>query len=164
MRLNSSQARCKVGPVPLSLYVQNITETFERKPVLRTLGVSLSRIAVGEVDLTLPMSEPVRQQHGYLQSGVMAMLAEAACSFACLSRMPRGLALLCVEFKIHFMSAAAGVRFIARGTSSRSDSAGAGGMARVFAVDDDGQETEVAMLHATYMRVEPAPAPVQPGA
>src|SRR5256885_5829407 len=51
------------------------------------------------------------QQHGFLHAGSIASIVDSACGYAALSLMPKGSAVLSVEFKINLMKPAAGSMF-----------------------------------------------------
>ena len=48
-----------------------VRASFARQAVMRTLDVTLERIAPGEVELTLPCRTDLTQQHGFLHAGVV---------------------------------------------------------------------------------------------
>src|SRR5688572_9775948 len=92
-----------------------IAESFERQRLLSTFGARLIRVADGEVDIELPWAEAIQQQHGFVHAGAIATIADSACGYACLTRMPEGSAVLSTEFKINLLAPAVGERFEARG-------------------------------------------------
>ena len=78
---------------------------------MRTLGVTLERVAPGEVDLALPFRADLTQQHGFLHAGVVTAVVDSACGYAALSLMEPGAAVLSVEFKVQLLAPARGVWF-----------------------------------------------------
>src|ERR1041384_7463218 len=96
-----------------------IADSFQRQRLLSTLGASLLRVADGEVDIELRWSEAIQQQHGFIHAGAIATIADSACGYACLTRMPGGSAVLSIEFKINLLAPAVGTRFVARGRAGR---------------------------------------------
>jgi uncharacterized protein (TIGR00369 family) len=132
-----------------------IAESFERQTLLKTLGASLARVSDGEVEIVLPFAEALRQQHGFLHAGAVATIADSACGYACLTKMPDGCAVLSVEFKINLLAPAVGERFIARGRAVRVGRTVGVATAEVFARAAAGAETVIALMQATMMRVEP---------
>ena len=82
---------------------------------MHTLGVSLSRVAPGEVELELPFRADLTQQHGFLHAGIVTAVIDSACGYAALSLMEPGAAVLSVEFKINMLAPAEGTRFVATG-------------------------------------------------
>ncbi len=130
-----------------------IAESLGRQHLLTTLGARLLRVADGEVDIELPYSEGVLQQHGFVHAGAIATIADSACGYACLTRMPEGSAVLSVEFKINLLAPAMGERFVARGRVVRMGRTVGVATADVVAIGE--KETCVALMQATMMRVEP---------
>ncbi len=141
-------------PAPLHA---RIAESFNRQRLLSTLGARLVRVAEGEVEIELPFSDSIQQQHGFAHAGAIATIADSACGYACLTKMPEGSAVLSVEFKINLLAPAVGDRFIARGRAIRVGRTVGVATADVFAIASDGAQSEscVAIMQATMMRVEP---------
>jgi uncharacterized protein (TIGR00369 family) len=132
-----------------------IAESFQRQRLLSTLGARLLRVADGEVEIELPWSEAIQQQHGYVHAGALATIADSACGYACLTRMPEGSAVLSVEFKINLLSPAVGERFVARGRAVRVGGRVGVATAEVIAHSAGKPEACAALMQATMMRVEP---------
>ncbi len=78
---------------------------------MRTLGVTLERVAPGEVDLAIAFRSDLTQQHGFLHGGVVTAVVDSACGYAALSLMEPGTAVLTVEFKVQLLAPARGSRF-----------------------------------------------------
>jgi uncharacterized protein (TIGR00369 family) len=134
---------------------ERIAASFQRQQLLSTLGARLLRAADGEVDIELPWSEAIQQQHGFVHAGAIATIADSACGYACLTRMPEGSAVLSVEFKINLLAPAVGERFIARGRIVRVGRTIGVATAEVIAHAPGKPETSIAVMQATMMRVEP---------
>ena len=132
-----------------------IDESFRRQRLLATLGARLLRASDGEVDIELPWSEGIQQQHGFVHAGAIATIADSACGYACLTRMPEGSAVLSIEFKINLLAPAVGERFIARGRVVRVGRTVGVATAEVAALAAGKPEVVVAIMQATMMRVEP---------
>lgn len=132
-----------------------IAGSFDRQQLLATLGARLVQVDDGQVDIELPASVSIQQQHGYAHAGAIATIADSACGYACLTRMPEDSAVLSVEFKINLLAPAVGERFIARGRVVRQGRTIGVASAEVVALAKDGSETAVAVMQATMMRLEP---------
>jgi uncharacterized protein (TIGR00369 family) len=78
---------------------------------MRTLGVTLERVAPGEVDLSLPFRADLTQQHGFLHAGIITAVVDSACGYAALSLMEPGAAVLSVEYKVQLLAPARGEWF-----------------------------------------------------
>jgi uncharacterized protein (TIGR00369 family) len=132
-----------------------IAESFSRQRLLSTLGARLERVADGEVDIELPWSEVIQQQHGFAHAGAIATIADSACGYACLTKMPEGSAVLSIEFKINLLAPAVGELFIARGKVVRVGRTVGVATAEVIARSSTKPDVVVAIMQATMMRVEP---------
>jgi len=97
-----------------------VRASFARQAAMRTLGVTLERVAPGEVDLSLAFRQDLTQQHGFLHAGVVTAAVESACGYAALSLMDPGVAVLSVEFKVQLLAPARGERFLALGRVVRA--------------------------------------------
>ena len=109
----------------------------------------------GGVEIELPACQAIQQQHGYAHAGAIATIADSACGYACLTRMPEGSAVLSIEFKVNLLAPAVGQRFIARGRVLRQGRTIGVATAEVVAVSESGDETVIAVMQATMMRLEP---------
>ena len=119
---------------------------------MRTVGARLVSVEEGHVVIEWPFSSNLTQQHGFLHAGVVAAVADSACGYAALSLMPRGVAVLTVEFKVNLMRPAAGEHFRAVGKVIR-----AGRTLSVCGADVQarhaGTETTIAIMQGTIMAV-----------
>lgn len=131
-----------------------VIDSFSRQSLLSTLGATLTLVDEGAIDITLPISDRILQQHGFVHAGAITTIADSACGYACLTRMPRDAAVLSVEFKINLIAPAAGERFIAKGRSVRVGRTIGVATAEVFALAATKPDTCVAIMQATMMRVE----------
>src|SRR6266571_7518521 len=96
-------------------FATRVRGSFERQSVMRTLGVTLERVAAGEIELVVPFRAELTQQHGF-----MATVLDSACGYAAFSLMPADAAVLSIEFKLNLLAPAVGERFIARGRVVRA--------------------------------------------
>ena len=101
-------------------FEQRVRASFARQAVMTTLGVTLSRVAPGEVALEIPFRADLTQQHGFLHAGIVTSVMDSACGYAALSLMERGAAVLSVEFKVNLLAPARGDRFRAIGRVVRA--------------------------------------------
>jgi len=132
-----------------------VMASFGRQRLLETLGATLLRVDDGEVDIELPWSDAIQQQHGFAHAGAIATIADSACGYACLTRMPEGSAVLSVEFKVNLVSPAVGERFVARGRVVRVGRTIGVANAEVVARSASKPDCIVAVMQATMMSVEP---------
>lgn len=127
--------------------------SFARQQAMATIGASVRSVAAGDVELEMPFSEKLTQQHGFIHAGVITMLADTACGFAALSLMPDDAAVLTTEFKINLLSPAKGERFVARGRVVRPGKTLMVCLGEVFAEGAGGRK-QVALMTASMMVVE----------
>ncbi|WP_423195157.1 MULTISPECIES: PaaI family thioesterase [unclassified Cupriavidus] len=90
-----------------------IATSFARQGMMKTLGARIERVARGEVELSMPWSDAITQQHGFFHGGAVGALADTACGYAALSVVGEGEAGLTAEYKINLLSPAQGERLIA---------------------------------------------------
>lgn len=107
-----------IPPEPQTLGAQRadaIATSFARQGLMTTFGATLTRVAHGEVEIAMPWSERVTQQHGFFHGGAVGALADSACGYAALSVVGEGEAGLTAEYKINLLSPAQGERLVAVG-------------------------------------------------
>lgn len=92
-----------------------IQESFNRQTLLVSMGAVLTQAGEGTATIELPFRPDLTQQHGFIHAGVVTMIVDTACGYASLSLMPPTAAVLTVEFKVNFLTPAAGEKLIARG-------------------------------------------------
>ena len=130
---------------------------------MRTLGVTLERVAPGEVDLALPFRAELTQQHGFLHAGIVTAVVDSACGYAALSLMEPGAAVLSVEFKVQLLAPARGACFRGLGRVVRAGRTltVVAGELRAVAQEPAGGEAGdgevVALLTGTMMAVRDRP-------
>jgi uncharacterized protein (TIGR00369 family) len=88
-----------------------VQASFERQQVMATLGIALTRLEPGEVELTMPFDARYTQQHGFLHAGIVSAALDSACGYAAFSLMPADAAILTVEFKTNLLAPAKGEQF-----------------------------------------------------
>ncbi|MGK2963628.1 MAG: PaaI family thioesterase [Gemmatimonadaceae bacterium] len=129
-----------------------VRSSFERQQFMMTLGAELGRVEPGLVEIRLPITPALAQQHGFVHAGAVASIADSACGYAALTLMGLDSGVLAVEFKINLMAPAAGEFLIARGRVLRAGRTLSVCQAEVSAVTG-GVEKDVALLVATIMNV-----------
>ena len=97
-------------------YQTRVKASFKQQRAMKTLGISLVRVAAGEVELRLPFQPGLTQQHGFIHAGVISTALDSACGYSAFSLMPADAAVLTVEFKINLLSPAKGDYFTFVGT------------------------------------------------
>lgn len=94
---------------------KRVASSFEAQGLMATLGAELVSVTDGEVQIALPFSERLSQQHGYVHAGAITSIVDSACGYAALTKAPAGFEVVTAEFKINFLRPAVGERFLAIG-------------------------------------------------
>ena len=135
-----------------------VRESFSRQGFMATLGVEISRLAPGAVDLSLPYSPALCQQNGYLHAGAIASVADSANGYAARTLAPAGTDVLAVEFKINLLAPARGMSFLACGRVLRPGRTLTACLAEVYARDEAGRTLVATMLSTIIIRPSTRPA------
>lgn len=85
--------------------------SFLAQPAMTLIRARMTRVDPGEVEIELPYSESITQQHGFVHGGILAAVLDSACGFAALSLFPAGAGVLTVEYKVNFLAPGRGDRF-----------------------------------------------------
>jgi uncharacterized protein (TIGR00369 family) len=94
---------------------ERIAVSFKSQGLMATLGAKLVSVADGEVQIELPFSTQLSQQHGYVHAGAITSIVDSACGYAALTKAPLESEVVTAEFKINFVRPALGERFLAIG-------------------------------------------------
>ena len=132
--------------------VARIEASFGKQAFMTTLGARLARVAPGEVEIAMPVSGHLCQQHGFVHAGAVSTIADSAAGYAALTTMPAGNGVLTAEFKINLLSPATGDELVAKGRVVKAGRTLTLAMAEVFAVTD-GRPKLCAVLTATLMTI-----------
>lgn len=92
-------------------YEARVRASFARQQVMATLGLAITALRPGEIELEMPYAAAYTQQHGFLHAGIVSTALDSACGYAAFSLMPADVAVLTVEFKTNLLAPAAGQRF-----------------------------------------------------
>ena len=135
------------------------TAMFEAQPAMRTLGISIVRLAPGEVELAMAYSPAFTQQHGFVHAGIITAGLDNACGVAAFTLMPREAGILTVEFKTNLLAPARGERFIFRAEVVKPGRTLTFCEAKAFA-ERGGETTLVATMTGTLMALLPRDAAI----
>jgi len=130
-----------------------IRGSFARQTIMTTLGAEIAAVRAGEVEIVLPFSDKILQQHEFIHAGAVATIADTACGYAALTVMPREAAVLTTEFKINLLAPAKGERLRAVGRVVRSGKKLVITFGEVFA-EDGAARKQVALITATMMVID----------
>lgn len=96
-------------------YETAVRDHFQRLGFTAHIGAEITELAPGQCVLRMKFRPELGQQHGYFHGGIVATLADTACGHAGLTLVEAGQGLITVEYKINFLTPAAGKVLEARG-------------------------------------------------
>lgn len=129
----------------------------QSQPFSALIGASLSHFAPGEAVLEVPISEQIKQQHGFVHGGVVSYCADNVITFAGGSVLGTGV--VTSEFKINYLRPAIGDKLVARASVLHAGKTQATCRCEVYAVTGD-DEKLCAAAQGTIARIGNAPDPV----
>ena len=97
-----------------------IAASFNAQGLMATIGAKLALVSDGEVQIALPFSKGLSQQHGYVHAGAITAVVDTACGYAALTKAPSDCDVVTAEFKINFLRPALGDHFLAIGRVQNS--------------------------------------------
>jgi uncharacterized protein (TIGR00369 family) len=127
-----------------------VRESFGRQGMMATLGVEVTAVEPGRVQMALPHDERFTQQHGFLHAGAVASVLDTACGYAAYSVMPPDASVLTAAFTINLLAPAAGERFVITGEVVRAGRTLVVCRGEAFA---DASERPFAVMQATMTAV-----------
>ena len=92
-------------------FESKVRTSFELQKVMATLGIELSSVLPGEVELRMEYDDALTQQHGFIHAGITTTAMDRASAYAAFSLMPQNAAVLTVEFKTTLLAPAKGSEF-----------------------------------------------------
>lgn len=96
-------------------YEARVRDSFSRQPFMEQIGASLEVIEPGYVEVHLPYSKKLTQQHGFIHGGALATIADSAAGYAAFTLVPADASILTVEYKLNIMRPGQGEKMIAKG-------------------------------------------------
>jgi uncharacterized protein (TIGR00369 family) len=121
------------------------------QPFSALIGTRLTQWDAEGVELQLPITDKVRQQHGFVHGGVVAYMADNALTFAGGAKLG-GAAIVTGEMKINYIRPAIGEMLIARATAISGGSTQSVARCDVYCVAD-GVEKLCAAAQGTINRL-----------
>jgi uncharacterized protein (TIGR00369 family) len=88
-----------------------VRASFDRQAMMTTLGVQVTAVEPGRVEMLLRHDDRFTQQHGFLHAGAVASVLDTACGYAAYSVMPPEASVLTATYTINLLAPAAGERF-----------------------------------------------------
>ncbi len=123
-----------------------------KQPFSVLIGAELAALSPGRCELQLPVTDAVKQQHGFVHGGVVSYAADNALTYAggTALRVP----VVTSEFKINYVRPAVGERLIARAEALHTGKTQAVCRCDVFVLQD-GVEKLCAVAQGTIAALPP---------
>jgi len=99
---------------------RSIQDSFNRQGLMKHLGVEISTLEDGYVELTCMAERTHTQQNGFLHAGVLTTMMDVACGYAAKTKMKLEEEVLSVEFKSTFLRPAKAQKVVAGGKVIRA--------------------------------------------
>jgi len=133
-------------------YAERVRHSFGRQGLMTHLGAAMTRVEPGLVEIEMPFSGELTQQHGFYHAGGIASIIDTAGGFAGSTLFAADDGVLTVEFKLNLMSPADGDLLIARGEVIKPGRTLTITKGEVF-VRKDGETKICALMQQTLMRI-----------
>ncbi len=142
-----------VEPVPDADFEERVRASFERQNAMRSLGAELTVVRPGTIEIEMPFSESLTQQHGFLHAGVISTALDSACGYAAFSLMPADATVLTIEFKVNLLAPGKGERFLFRGSVTKPGRTIIVADGQAYALGASGPARLIATMTGTMMTV-----------
>jgi uncharacterized protein (TIGR00369 family) len=134
-------------------FESRVRDSFARQQVMATFGAALTRVSRGTIEIEMPYSAALTQQHGFLHAGVISTALDSACGYAAYSVMPADAAVLTIEFKVNLLAPGRGERFLFRGSVIKPGRTIIVADGQAYGIGDDGSAKLIATMTGTMMTV-----------
>lgn len=101
-------------------FEDKVRSSFARQAAMVELGIAITSVQAGAVELSMSYDKRFTQQHGFIHAGIVTTALDSACGYAAFSLMPEDAAVLTVEFKTNLLAPAGGDSFIFLGNVVKS--------------------------------------------
>ena len=129
---------------------ERIRQSFDRQGAMAMLDAELTRVEQAMIEIELPYSEKLTQQHGFLHAGVISAALDTACTYAAYTTIAPDASILTIEFKVNLLSPGRGDRFLFRGEITKPGSTIIVADGRGYAIGD-GPAKLIASMTASMM-------------
>jgi len=133
-------------------FERRVRRSFARQGLNETIAARLGHVAPGNVEIEVPFSAGVSQQHGFFHGAVIGAIGDSACGYAAMTLTPPGAEVLTIEYKVNFLSPGRGERLVARGRVTKPGRTVTVCTADVFVRAGD-EEKQVATMLVTIITV-----------
>ena len=125
-------------------------EILASQPFSKLVGAKLTVFSQGRVELIIPITDQLKQQHGFVHGGVVSYAADNALTFVGGSVL--GPAVVTSEYKINYLKPATGSELIARAAVVYSSRTQAVCRCDLYAASE-GKENLCAISQGTIARI-----------
>lgn len=132
---------------------ERVRASFARQRAMQTLGIEITRLEPGEIELAMPYDPAYTQQHGFVHAGIITTALDSACGYAAFSLMPVDAAVLTVEFKTNLLAPAKAERFLFRGRVVKPGRTLTVCEAQAIGLTGAGEDRLIATMTGTLMAV-----------
>lgn len=139
--------------VPAADFEDRIRASFARQQAMATIGAELTVVSPGTVEIEMPFSSSLTQQHGFLHAGIISTALDSACGYAAFSLMPENAGVLTIEFKVNLLAPGKGERFLFRGSVTKPGRTIIVADGEAYAFGTDGEARLIATMTGTMMTV-----------
>src|SRR5918994_4422981 len=139
--------------VPAPDYEDRVRTSFARQNAMTTIGAELTLVTPGIIEIEMPYSPALTQQHGFLHAGVISAALDSACGYAAFSLMPENAAVLTIEFKVNLLAPGKGVRFLFRGSVTKPSRTIDVADGQAYAIGADEEAKLIATMTGTMMTI-----------
>lgn len=94
---------------------KQIAESFSKQNFLSTIGARLEYVDDGMTIISCPSRDDLKQHTGVLHAGVLCTIADVACGYAAMTRLPDYCSVVSVEFKVNLLRPVHGKKVVATG-------------------------------------------------
>lgn len=127
--------------------------SFERQKMMSTIGAELTLVTPGIIEIEMPFSPDLTQQHGFLHAGVISTALDTACGYAAFSLLPASATVLTIEFKVNLLAPGRGERFLFRGSVTKPGRTIVVADGQAYAIGAEGEARLIATMTGTMMIV-----------
>lgn len=139
--------------VPAPDFEERVRTSFARQQAMATLGAELTVVTPGTIEIEMPFSPALTQQHGFLHAGIISTALDSACGYAAFSLMPDNAGVLTIEFKVNLLAPGKGERFLFRGNVTKPGRTIIVADGQAYAIGADGEARLIATMTGTMMTI-----------
>ncbi|RFC67036.1 MULTISPECIES: PaaI family thioesterase [Mesorhizobium] len=138
--------------VPAEDFDERVRSSFAKQKAMATLGAELTLVSPGTIEIEMPFSDALTQQHGFLHAGIISAALDSACGYAAYTLMPPSAGVLTIEFKVNLLAPGKGDRFLFRGSVTKPGRTIIVADGEAYAISD-GEAKLIATMTGTLMTI-----------